>query len=53
MIRLENHQNESKKKKLPINKLEDVEFSSELADQDDIEAQKRAQQADRRQEQQQ
>ncbi len=35
--------------KLPIAKNEDVEFSAELADQDDKEAQARADQADARQ----
>lgn len=34
--------------KLPIAKNEDVEFSLELADEDDLEAQGRAQQADQR-----
>jgi len=34
--------------KLPIGKAEDVEFSAELADQDDKEAQARAAEADRR-----
>ena len=34
--------------KLPIGKEEDVEFSQELADQDDCEAQERAAQADER-----
>lgn len=40
----------SKKKKLPIAKEEDVEYSRELADKADIEAQKRAAAADKRQE---
>jgi len=39
-------------RKLPIAKQEDVEFSADLADQDDREAQERAEQADARQEQQ-
>jgi hypothetical protein len=37
------------KRKLPINKNEDVEFSRELADQEDKEAQARADKADQRQ----
>ncbi|MCZ8511155.1 YfhD family protein [Paenibacillus filicis] len=38
-------------RRLPKGKNENVEFSSELADQDDREAQERARQADARQEQ--
>jgi hypothetical protein len=38
------------KKQLPISKNEDVEYASELADGDDIEAVNRAHEADRRQE---
>lgn len=38
------------KEQLPINKVEDVEFSQDLADQEDLEALQRAQEADRRQE---
>jgi hypothetical protein len=38
--------------KLPIAKAEDVEFSREVADQEDIEAQQRAKVADKRQEKQ-
>lgn len=38
--------------KLLVAKNEDVEFSAELADTDDLEAQERAEQADARQEQQ-
>lgn len=37
-------------KQLPINKVEDVEFSLEQADEDDLEALARAEAADRRQE---
>ena len=37
-------------KQLPLNKVEDVEFSLELADTEDLEALKRSQQADKRQE---
>lgn len=37
--------------KLPTNQAEDVEYSRELADEDDLEAQERARQADKRQEQ--
>jgi hypothetical protein len=40
---LEDHQNE-----LPVDSAEDVEFSEELADRDDKEAQERAAAADRR-----
>ncbi|WP_328699937.1 YfhD family protein [Chengkuizengella marina] len=36
-------------KRLPIAKNEDVEFSESLADEDDLEAQKRAKEADQRQ----
>ncbi|MCM3631819.1 YfhD family protein [Paenibacillus camelliae] len=41
-------QNQSQKK-LPINGIEDVEFSMELADEEDMEALERMEQADRRQ----
>lgn len=41
--------NEPYKRRLPIVRSEDVEFSAEAADQDDLEAQKRADAADRRQ----
>ncbi|MBN2983289.1 MULTISPECIES: YfhD family protein [Cohnella] len=34
--------------KLPVASAEDVEFSQELADEDDLEAQQRAEEADRR-----
>lgn len=37
-------------KRLPVAKNEDVEFSQELADQADVTAQRRAEEADRRQE---
>lgn len=46
---MQNKDNKSKKK-LPVNKVEDVEFSTELADQEDLEAQERSKQADKRQE---
>jgi len=36
-------------KRLPIGRNEDVEYSEELADADDLEAQERAEAADRRQ----
>ncbi|CAG7634634.1 YfhD family protein [Paenibacillus allorhizosphaerae] len=39
-------------RKLPIAKQEDVEFSAEAADRDDLEALERAEEADARQEQQ-
>lgn len=48
MIFVKQKENQAKKQ-LPINKVEDVEFSQELADQEDLEALKRAQEADRRQ----
>ena len=38
------------KKQLPIAKNEDVEFSREMADEDDVEANNRAKAADQRQE---
>ena len=41
------------KNSLPINEVEDVEFSIENADQDDLEAMERAEKADRRQQSQQ
>jgi hypothetical protein len=41
---------EKEKRKLPIAKNEQVEFSSEMADVDDIEAVIRAEEADNRQE---
>ncbi|MFS1513548.1 YfhD family protein [Chengkuizengella sp. SCS-71B] len=37
------------KKKLPIARNEDVEFSQSLADEDDLKAQERAREADQRQ----
>ncbi|MFC6332048.1 YfhD family protein [Paenibacillus septentrionalis] len=40
---------EQRHKNLPVNKVEDVEFSRELADQEDLEALERAEKADRRQ----
>jgi hypothetical protein len=42
--------NRGANKQLPIDKNEDVEFSWELADEDDREAVRRAEEADRRQE---
>ena len=42
--------NRGTNKQLPIAKNEDVEFSWELADEDDREAVRRAEEADRRQE---
>jgi hypothetical protein len=41
---------EKKKQALPAGKNEDVKFSMELADQEDLEALNRAQKADQRQE---
>lgn len=45
-----NELNNSEEQQLPIAKNEDVEFSAELADEDDVEAQERANAADYRQE---
>jgi hypothetical protein len=42
-------QSKDKNKMLPVGKKEDVEFSRELADQEDMEAVKRMEAADRRQ----
>jgi hypothetical protein len=42
--------NEKTKEELPVVHAEDVEFNQELADADDLEAQKRARAADRREE---
>jgi len=48
---VENKQNQNEQqKKLPINKIEDVEFSMEQADHDDMKALDRSEQAERRQE---
>jgi hypothetical protein len=41
---------QTRKKKLPVTRNEDVEFSQEAADEDDLEAQHRAQLADQRNE---
>jgi len=50
---MENKKNNEKlNKNLPTSRVEDVEFSMDLADHDDIEAFERAEQADRRQEEQ-
>jgi len=40
---------ESYKRRLPVVRSEDVEFSADVADRDDLEAQKRADAAERRQ----
>jgi len=48
---VENKQNQNEmQKNLPINKIEDVEFSMDQADQDDMKALERSEQAERRQE---
>lgn len=44
--------NENMNKELPTSRVEDVEFSMDLADAEDMEALERAEQADRRQEEQ-
>lgn len=41
---------EQHEEKLPTGKKEDVEFSMDLADEEDLKAKKRAEEADRRQE---
>jgi hypothetical protein len=43
------NQNHKNNNKLPVGKKEDVEFSRELADNEDLEALKRMEAADRRQ----
>ncbi|CDN42159.1 MULTISPECIES: YfhD family protein [Paenibacillus] len=42
------HRNQNGNKDLPLGKSEDVEFSRDLADRDDLEAMQRAEEADRR-----
>lgn len=44
------HPSDLRKQDMPVGKNEDVEFSLEEADQDDLEALRRAEEADRRQE---
>jgi hypothetical protein len=44
-------QQKPQRKKLPIGKNEDVHYSSEMADEDDVEAVQRAESADARQQQ--
>jgi len=48
---MSSEEKQSQASKLPISKNEDVEFASERADEDDLEAVMRAKEADRRQEQ--
>lgn len=49
-VTMTREQNQPNNECLPIAKNEDVEFSEALADEDDLEAMKRAEEADRRQE---
>lgn len=42
-------QEKQQQEKLPVGKNEDVEYRAEFADNDDVEAQQRAKEADRRQ----
>jgi hypothetical protein len=44
-----NAERKNRNRRLPVGRNEDVEYSAELADADDLEAQERAKAADRRQ----
>ena len=48
---MDENENKQANRKLPVAKNEDVEFSLELADEDDREAKQRAEEADQRAEQ--